>query len=266
MISLTILVSLALLPFTLAQSSDTAIEVAGIEAHFKQSEIVPELLASFVPSALLTVNYAGVGAISPGQLLTKEESAPTPEVTVTPVNSTVALTGKYTITMVDADIVGSDLSKGANHGKVSNASATAITAYAGPGPAAGSGPHRYVIILYQQPDSFKAPADLSEPIGVTLFDLNQYLKNSGLGPLVAATYIQVEDGTATASIPATSAVVSSTLVAESTGSHSGSHSGSQTGTVTATGTAPAKTDNGAASLAKLSPFGFALAGLVMIAA
>ncbi|KAF5386734.1 hypothetical protein D9615_001781 [Tricholomella constricta] len=273
MISLPILVSLALFPFTLAQSSDTALQVAAIEAHFKQSEIVPSLLASFDPSALLTVDYASVGVITPGQLLTKEQSAPTPEVTVTPVNSSLELTGKYTITMVDADIVGSDLTKGVNRhwlingvdiadGKVSNASATAITAYAGPGPAAGSGPHRYVIILYQQPDSFKAPADLSEPIGVTLFDVNAYAKNSGLGSIVAATYITVEDGTATTSIPATSAVVSSTLVAsEPTGTQSGTSAGAGTGITSADG--PSKT-NGDLSLASFSPLSVVLAGIAVM--
>ncbi|KAF8061456.1 phosphatidylethanolamine-binding protein [Lyophyllum atratum] len=273
MISLPILVSLALLPFTLAQSSDTALQVAAMEAHFKQSQIVPSLLASFDPTALLTLNYAGVGDVTPGQLLTKEQSAPTPVVTVTPVNSTVQLTGKYTIAMVDADVVGSDLSKGVNHhwlingvditdGKVTNASATAITAYAGPGPAAGSGPHRYVVIIYTQPESFKAPPALSQPVGVALFDLNAYAKDSGLGPIVAANYVTVEDGTATASIPATSSVISSTLVpSQPTTTGTGTKSGTATGAA-----GPTKT-NGAVSLASFSPLGVVLAGIaIMIAA
>jgi hypothetical protein len=280
MISLPILVSLALIPFTLAQSSDTALQVAAIEAHFKQSQIVPSLLASFDPTALLTLNYAGVGDVTPGQLLTKEQSATTPVVTVTPVNSTVQLNGKYTIAMVDADIVGSDLSKGENRhwlingvdigtdGKVTNASATSITAYAGPGPAAGSGPHRYVVIIYAQPESFKAPPDLSQPIGVTLFDVNAYAKDSGLGPIIAANYITVEDGTATASIPATSSVVSSTLVpAQPTATGTGTGTGTGTKSGTATGAAGPTKTNGAVSFASFSPLGVVLAGIaIMIAA
>ncbi|GLB35283.1 putative phosphatidylethanolamine-binding protein [Lyophyllum shimeji] len=237
------------------------------------TKIVPSLLPSFNPSALLTLNYAGVGDISPGQLLTKEQSAPTPAVSVTPANSTVQLNGKYTITMVDADVVGSDLSKGVNRhwlvngvditdGKVTNASAAAITAYAGPGPAAGSGPHRYVIVLYRQPDSFKAPSDLSQPVpGVTRFDLNAYTKDSGLGPIVAATYITVEDGTATISIPATSSVVSSTLVVPQP-----TRTGTTSGTAT-TGANGPTTTNGARSLGSFSPLGVVLAGIAfMIAA
>ncbi|KAG6879956.1 hypothetical protein C0992_008890 [Termitomyces sp. T32_za158] len=115
MIPLSVLVSLTLLPFTLGQANDSALQIAAIEAHFKQSQIVPQLLPSFNPSAILTVNFAGIGDIAPGQPLTKEQTAPTPTVTVTAANSSVQLNGKYTIAMVDADVAGSDLSKGVNH-------------------------------------------------------------------------------------------------------------------------------------------------------
>jgi phosphatidylethanolamine-binding protein (PEBP) family uncharacterized protein len=271
MISLPILVSLALLPFTVAQSNDPAFQVAAIEAHFKQSQIVPSVLADFNPSALLTVNYAGVGDITPGQLLTKEQSSPTPAITVTPVNSTVQLNGKYTIAMVDADVVGSDLSQGVNRhwlvngvdvtdGKLTNASASAITAYAGPGPAAGSGPHRYVIILYPQPESFQAPPGLSQPIGVTRFDINKYAKDSGLGSILAATYITVEDGTVTFSIPATSSVISSTLIASQPTS-----TGTNSGTTTTGADGPSNT-NGAISLGIFRPIGVMLAGVAVMLA
>ncbi|KAG6850457.1 hypothetical protein H0H93_012878 [Arthromyces matolae] len=174
--------------------------------------------------------------------------------------------------MVDADVVGSDLSKGVNHhwlvngvdisdNKVSNASATAIVSYAGPGPAAGSGPHRYVIILYAQPDSFSPPADLSQPTGVSLFDLDAYVKDSGLGALVAATYVTVEDGTATVSIPATSSVITSTLATATTttsGKANGGAAASTSGAATPTQT------NSASAVASLSTFGLVCIGLVAI--
>jgi phosphatidylethanolamine-binding protein len=61
-----------------AQSAnDTALGIAAIEAHFKNADLVPSLLSSFTPTALMTVTFPNVGAISPGQSLTKErESAP----------------------------------------------------------------------------------------------------------------------------------------------------------------------------------------------
>jgi len=276
MVSFSILISLTVLPFIFAQSNDPALQIQAIEVHFKQSQIVPSLLASFDPSALLTVNFPGVGDITPGQLLTKQASAPTPIISVTPANSSIQLTGTYTIAMVDADIVGSDLSKGVNRhwlvngveitdGKISNASATAITAYAGPGPAVGSGPHRYTIILYTQPTGFTPPADLSQPIGVTLFDVNAYAKNSGLGPIVAATYFTVEDGTATSSIPATSSVVSSTLTqAQTTGA--GTKTGGPTGSSTNTASSANPSKTNAAINLQVFPFSILLAGFVIIIA
>lgn len=271
------LLSLAFLSFAVAQSTapNPALQLQAIQAHFRQAELVPELLSSFEPSALLSVNFAGVGDVTPGQLLNKEQSAPTPTVTVTPGNDSVQLTGTYTVFMVDADVVNADLSKGVNRhwlvngvkitdGKLSNASATAITAYAGPGPAAGSGAHRYTIILYEQPSNFAAPEGFQEPIGVTPMDLPAYVKNSNLGALVAATYFRVEDGRATASAAATSAVETSTLsVASSASSASASTSGSGTATTRSTASAT-PFNNGAITLHGSSSVFAACAGLAVL--
>jgi len=223
--TLSTLALMALVPFVAAQ--DTSLGIKAIEAHFNQSALVPDLFASFNPSALLTLNFPGVGDVTPGQLLTKEQVGPTPSVTVTPANDSVSLNGAYTLAMVDADVVGAKLPEGQTRhwlvngvtvsgSTVTNSSAVAITTYAGPWPAAGSGPHRYVITLYAQPSTFTPPAAFSQPnMGVSTFDFNAYVKDSGLGPLLAATYITVEEGTATASISPTSSVVTSTLLPSS---------------------------------------------------
>ncbi|KAJ3770991.1 phosphatidylethanolamine-binding protein [Lentinula raphanica] len=239
MIVLPVLFALSI-PFVSAQSNDTAVQIEAIEAHFTQAALVPELLASFDPSSILTINFDGVGDVSPGQALTQDQVAPTPTIKITAANSSVDLTGNFTLAMVDADIVGADESNITRHwlensvtvsdGQVSNSSATAITSYAGPAPASGSGPHRYVVILYQQPASFSPPSDLSQPnLGVSKFDLNGYVKDSQLGAVVAANYFTVEVGTSTTSISATSAVESSTLVSISTTATSGSAASSSTG-------------------------------------
>lgn len=88
---------------------------------------------------------------------------------------------------------------------------------------------RYTIVVYDQGDNFTPPQNLSGPVpGVETFDFPNYVKNTNLGPLVAGIYYQVEEGTATVSIPATSSVVSSTLpAAQPSGSGvSGTSSGS----------------------------------------
>jgi hypothetical protein len=59
MISFPIIASLALLPFVTAQSTNSALQIEAIEAHFTASGIVPSLLSAFNPSAVLTLNYAG---------------------------------------------------------------------------------------------------------------------------------------------------------------------------------------------------------------
>jgi phosphatidylethanolamine-binding protein len=158
------------------------------------------------------------------------------------VNSTVTFDGNYTVAMIDPGAVGSDPSNGQTRhwlvngakvtdGNVTFEGATTITEYAGPAPPAGSGPHRYIIVIYAQGDNFTPPQDLSGPVpGVERFSFPDYVQNTNLGPLVAGIYYRAEEGTATVSIPATSSVVSSTLPAaqpSSSGTSSGTSSGSR---------------------------------------
>jgi phosphatidylethanolamine-binding protein (PEBP) family uncharacterized protein len=209
--------------------------ISAIEAHFTNAQLVPALLASFSPSALFTVTFSGVGAISPGQNLSVEQVAAAPELTIVPANSSVSLAGNYTLVMADADVVGTNESVGQTrhwlvngvtlkNGTSSNSSSsstplnvsttggTAITDYAGPAPAEGSGPHRYVILLLPQPSSFSPPSNLSKPnVGVSVFNLDDYISSSHLGQPIAGMYFDVQQGTTNVTIPATSAVVSSTL-------------------------------------------------------
>jgi phosphatidylethanolamine-binding protein len=66
--------------FVYAQSNDTALGIPAIEAHFKGALLVPQILPTFTPSAIMNVNYTGVGIIAPGQNLTKarEQTIPSP--------------------------------------------------------------------------------------------------------------------------------------------------------------------------------------------
>jgi phosphatidylethanolamine-binding protein len=48
------------------------IGIPAIEAHFTQAGLVPNLLPTFNPSSIMTVNFPGVGAITPGEALTKD--------------------------------------------------------------------------------------------------------------------------------------------------------------------------------------------------
>jgi len=205
--------------------------------------LLTSLLTSFSPTAVLDVNFKGVGSVSPGQNLTIAQVKTEPVLTVTPANSSVTLGNLFTLAMVDADIVGTDdtkpitrhwlvngvtLDNSTSPDNVTFTSAKTITNYAGPFPAAGSGSHRYVILLYTQPSTFTAPANLSSTTPVGVFDFPNYVKSTGLEGPVAGMYIQVENGVATSTVSSTAAVVSSTLgpAAAASGGASGSGSGS----------------------------------------
>jgi len=221
-------------PFVLAQSDNTQLEIDGIEANFQNAGLVPSLLATFDPVALLNVTFNGVGAISPGQNLTVDQVKPAPTLQVTPANSSVQLSDKYTLAMVDADIVGYNESSQTRHWLVNDVtinngtpdlkSGKVITDYGGPFPAAGSGAHRYVILLYTQPSSFTPPSNLSSTTPVGAFNFASYVQSTGLQGPVAGMYMQVEQGVASMTVSSTAAVVTSTLAAATqTGSGSGAN-------------------------------------------
>ncbi|KIP07988.1 hypothetical protein PHLGIDRAFT_117643 [Phlebiopsis gigantea 11061_1 CR5-6] len=238
------LVSAALATLAAAQTSttnNTQVGIEAIEAHFSQSGIVPSLLTTFDPLALMSVTFDGVGEISPGQSLTQTQVAPTPGIAITPANSTVQLSGNFTLVMADAGPVGTDESAGQTRHwlvnsvtvangtdplNVSTSSGVAITKYAGPAPAQGSGAHRYVILLFAQPESFTPPSNLSTAgVPVSVFNLNDYVQSTGLGAIVAGTYMTVEEGTASFTPSSTAPVVTSTLPVPKTSGTSSATSG-----------------------------------------
>jgi len=226
-------------------TNGVAVNISAIEAHFTGAHIVPDLLPTFDPSCVMNVTFPSVGTISPGQNLTQDQVASAPLITVVAVNSTVDLQGNFTLVMADADIVGTNESNGQTRHwlvngvvltgsnpplNVSTDNGVAVTEYAGPAPASGSGPHRYVILLLSQPSNFSPPANLSSAnVGVSVFELTDYISTSNLGPIVAGMYFDVEVGTATVTPSPTSPVISSTL-----------KPATSTGTSTSSGANPSK--------------------------
>ncbi|KDQ18117.1 hypothetical protein BOTBODRAFT_52916 [Botryobasidium botryosum FD-172 SS1] len=264
-------VALSVLLAAVASAQSTTLQLQSIEAQFAAAGLVGnnDLLASFNPSAVLDANF-GSGSITPGSPQSVAGVANAPALTLTPANSSVTFSGQYTVAMVDADIVGTNeattnqtrhwLVNGVStSGNTVNALAgTNITAYGGPLPAAGSGPHRYVILVYTQPSTFTAPADLPANSPISAFNFANYVQSSGLGSLVAATYFTVEQGTASMSIPATTAVQTNTLpAAQTTG---GAASGHPSGT--ASGSGPKPTQSNGSFIGKSVSWG--LAGVALL--
>ncbi|KIJ69529.1 hypothetical protein HYDPIDRAFT_81049 [Hydnomerulius pinastri MD-312] len=249
---LALLLSLAAGPLVQAQPNSTTVGIEAISAHFRQAGLTPTLLPTFAPSALLAMGFKGVGNVAPGQAMTKDQTMNEPNLSVTPANSSVMLGGKYTVMMADAGPVGTDETKGqqrhwlANGATISGTNvsmvgATVVTQYTPPDPPVSSGPHRYVILIFTQPQDFLAPPSLSKAnSGGGVFVVEDYVKSSKLGPLVAANYFTVQQGTATFSVSPTSGVASATLSgwnnkAAATGKGSASETGKANAGIVATG-------------------------------
>ncbi|KAF6764889.1 phosphatidylethanolamine-binding protein [Ephemerocybe angulata] len=249
--SLPIAAGLALLPFISAQATD--VDIKTIEAYFQAARI------DFSPDATLTLNYGGIGTLKTGQKVTKEQVNSAPTVTVTP-EGTNKFEGLYTLAMIDLDIVGADCLCRSTGTTVNNATATAITPYAGPWPAAGSGPHRYVVVLYEQPTEFTAPEGFTGTLPVGVYDFKDYAEKAKLGNLVAANFIEVEEGTATVSLVPTSTVNTATITASTTKAGTSTTSSG----AGASPTAASNNQNGAISLAFSPIAAVVLAGLTFI--
>lgn len=71
-----LLVATSLAALANAQSTNnTAVGIEAIEAHFTQAGLVPDLLTTFDPSAIMAVSFDGVGSITPGQGLTQDRKS-----------------------------------------------------------------------------------------------------------------------------------------------------------------------------------------------
>jgi phosphatidylethanolamine-binding protein (PEBP) family uncharacterized protein len=78
--------------------------------------------------------------------------------------------------------------------KLLSSDTTWIVDYAGPGPPPGSAVHRYLFLLYEQPEEFD-PQKWAPPKGKSVsplnrmrYDLGAFEKKIGLGPVLAANY------------------------------------------------------------------------------
>jgi len=188
--------------------------------------------------ALLQVQY-GETALENGQSLTAEQTSELPTISVVPGEEFAGNfngSATFTLMLADASAVGGPDPEGdfrhflANsvtlqEGAVNLESGTVITNYAGPGPLENSGEHRYAWLLFQQPEGFTAPEGLNAPeTGPSHWQVSEYVSQSNLGPLVAASFFTVAaPGTASFSAGATSSV---SMPAESSAAAATSNSAS----------------------------------------
>jgi len=205
------------------------------------------------PQALLTVVY-GSTTVSNGAALTQAQVASQPRIYVTPTAAVPSGT-LFTLMLADFAAIGNPdpqleyrhyLANGVAATTGSSASnltfvptaGTVITAYAGPGPAAGEGAHRYAWLMFQQPTSgFTPPANLSTAgTAPGHWNLPAYISATNLGAPIAASFFTVSNGVASFSAQSTSAFAATSSAAGAASSGAAGAGATSNGAAAASGT------------------------------
>ncbi|KAI0058827.1 PEBP-like protein [Artomyces pyxidatus] len=196
---------------TTSASGSTATEpsVQDAQTALNQAGIAPDVVPTFSPTSILDVVYNDPTTnqaivVEPGKNLTVAQTVNEPQFFLTSNDSSVA-SKTFLLAFVDPDaptpqnrslsdirhVLAPNLhiSGTANRALLVN-STPAITDYLAPGPPPGSGPHRYTVLLFVQPDNFSSAAaglvDQSTPR--TNFNLTTFAQKTGLGDPIAGTF------------------------------------------------------------------------------
>ncbi|OJA12358.1 hypothetical protein AZE42_04330 [Rhizopogon vesiculosus] len=148
--------------------------------------VIPDVIPAdppFIPKALLVVTFPTCQEALLGNTLTKSDTADEPTVAFTPMQvPDVTEEPTYTLVMTDPDapsrkdpkfgqwrhwvttgVKAPPLSTFETGNLAAQLTKSAVTPYQPPAPPRGTGPHRYVLLLYQEPSSdFSIPAAAPE--------------------------------------------------------------------------------------------------------
>lgn len=197
--------------------------LSSLISSFKKEQIIPDVIPesfSFTPSVLFSVTYPSGHEVIPGKELIREDTLDEPEIILTPMGLPDQGTQQtdqpsYTLVMTDPDapsraepkyrqfrhwVITGLKAPAISASETSNLNAlktkASTTPYRPPGPPPGSGFHRYIFLLFQEPSSeFTVPQGEPEH-GSTLedrrsWDAIKFGEKYGL-KLVGATYFLVK--------------------------------------------------------------------------
>ncbi|KAG0209296.1 hypothetical protein BGX28_010399 [Mortierella sp. GBA30] len=179
-------------------TSNQAADVA-----LNQDGIIPDVIDSFRSKTMLAISYGTNKEVVLGNKLAVKDTQHAPQVSFEPDSPG----DKYTLIMTDPDAPSRNDPKNREyrHWVISNVSGSSdfqpaslsqgsvLTEYMGPAPPAGSGPHRYVFLLYKQKPSSDVVA-LSTPLTTSRgkFKAKQFSTHTNL-ELVGANYFFAEN-------------------------------------------------------------------------
>ncbi|KAG0267014.1 hypothetical protein BG011_009762 [Mortierella polycephala] len=173
------------------------------EAALRKDGIIPDVIDSFHSKTMLTISYGENKDVALGNTLAVPETQNPPQVSF----QADSPNDKYTLIMTDPDAPSrkEPSMREYRHWVVSNifgtsdfqpaavSQGTELTEYMGPAPPKGSGPHRYVFLLYKQTPSSNVSA-LSSPLTTQRqgFKAHQFTSQADL-ELVGANYFFAEN-------------------------------------------------------------------------
>ncbi|CAG2171603.1 unnamed protein product [Oppiella nova] len=155
--------------------------------------IVPDVIDS-VPNGVINVRYRSGVDINLGNEVTPTQVAEQPLV-----EWAADYGNYYTLVLTDPDVFGRNGPKYGEykHWVVVNIPGTDIkrgrdlTEYQSSGPARGTGPHRYVFLVYKQPDIIETDSKIVNTYsleGRLFFDVRSFARKYNLGEPVAINY------------------------------------------------------------------------------
>ncbi|KAF9997288.1 hypothetical protein BGZ80_008013 [Entomortierella chlamydospora] len=133
------------------------------DAALKKDGIIPDVIDSFTSKTMLVISYGDGKDVALGNKLSVQETQHAPQVSF----QADSPDDKYTLIMTDPDAPSRNNPKMREyrHWVISNISGTSdfhpanvsqstvITPYMGPAPPSGTGPHRYIFLLYKHAPS-----------------------------------------------------------------------------------------------------------------
>ncbi|CAE6403702.1 hypothetical protein ACGC1H_005356 [Rhizoctonia solani] len=188
-----------------------------VKEKFYSEGVVPDVLPSFNPTSFIYLTYTGnlsdgsrSKVVLPGTSFVRNDTLVPPEISVQGVKG-----GPYVVAIVDPDAPSrasptlaqirhllaanftvSSPSKYVRQSYVLKNSTAAFSEYRAPTPPVGSGPHRYVALLYSQPKNFDVSSLNASDI--RLFNISAFAAHAGLGEPLAGTFLTVEQKNTTA--------------------------------------------------------------------
>ncbi|PWN48240.1 PEBP-like protein [Violaceomyces palustris] len=271
----------------LAQDNDASYEeIAAVDLSFRNAGLNPSPIPSewMDIQAVLKVSFGDVDVANIGDTLTVAQVQTAPTYTLSETEEadekdTFDSDRLFTVAFLDAGVYGRDNSNQVTRHFLQNnftvdddvlrpsSNVAPITSYGAPFPTNGDGPHRYMQLVFQQYQNFTPPSSPSTGSPIQTMSITDYYRasNGGLGKVVAANYILIEQGQATASVSSIQPVNTQSIDSlASSLSVQATATGLST-TRTSSTSSPTSTRNSSGAMASLSFPSSTLSALVTVA-